>query len=71
MRAAIVAKWRKLVAFVLARLSESSTIQGIAAVLTLGTGIAIDDGKLAGWVALAAFVSAMLKIFLPDRWTKE
>jgi len=67
----LITKWQRLVAFILARLTESSTIQGLAAIATLATGVVVDGTNLAAWVAIAAGVSAILKIFLPDNWTKE
>lgn len=57
---------KKLIRYCLDRLQEASTIQGLAAAVTLVGGVAYDSTKIAAWTALAAGVSAMLKIILPD-----
>lgn len=64
-------RWQRLVAFIIARLGESSTIQGLAAVLTLCCGYALAPEQIGAIAAIAAAVSAVLKIMLPDNWTKE
>lgn len=63
-------KLEKLFLYALDRLNESSTIQGLAAVATLAGGMAYDDSKIAAWAFIAAGVSSVIKIFLPDGWNK-
>lgn len=58
---------KRAITLIVNRLGESSTIQGLSAVATLAGGVAYDDTKMVAWTAIAAFVSAMLKILLPDR----
>ena len=60
-------KAKKLIAYLLDRLGESSTIQGVAAILTLVVGHAIDPKQTAAWTAAAALLSGVLKVVLPDR----
>ena len=52
--------------FLLDRLQESSTIQGIAAVLTLTYGYHTDPDEIGAWAAITAAITATLKIVLPD-----
>jgi hypothetical protein len=63
-------KYNRLVAYMLARMGEASTIQGVAAVTTLVGGYAIAPSHLAGIAAIASTISALLKILLPDSLTK-
>jgi len=63
----VTEKAKKLIAYLLDRLGESSTIQGVAAVLTLAVGHAIDPKQTAAWTAAAALLSGILKVVLPDR----
>jgi len=68
---------RALGIFLLDRLSESSTYQGLAFLgMFLGAKYVsdapwTDPATLAGATALGALVSAALKILLPDSWRKE
>lgn len=63
--------------FVVNRLAESSTWQGLGFLVTfagvqLGTGFSLSDPEsVAGATAAGALVSAALKIFLPDQWPKS
>ncbi len=59
-------KYRKLLNYFLDRLAESSSIQGFAAIFTFVYGMNFTDQTLAGITALAAMISATLKIMLPD-----
>jgi hypothetical protein len=62
---------RRLAAYSLARLGENSTIQGLAAIGTLAGGYSMSPERIAEWAALAAVVSGILKIILPDSITKS
>jgi hypothetical protein len=63
-------RFRRLIAYFVARLGENSTIQGLAAIATLAGGYTINSDRLAEWAALATIVSGALKIMLPDSITK-
>lgn len=59
-------KWTQLKIYLLARLGEASTWQGIAtvvAILGCRVGYGMDWGPLA---AIGAMVSATIKMFFPD-----
>jgi hypothetical protein len=70
------ARLRALGMFLLDRLAESSTWQGLGFLVTfaglqLGTGANLQDpAALAGATAAGALVSALLKLLLPDSWRK-
>jgi len=63
-------RFRRLIAYFVARLGETSTIQGLAAIATLAGGYTMNSERIAEWAALAAVVSGVLKIMLPDSITK-
>lgn len=63
-------RFRRLIAYSIDRLGENSTIQGLAAIGTLAGGYSMNPERIAEWAALAAVVSGVLKIILPDSITK-
>lgn len=72
----LAARLRAVFAFLVDRLAESSTWQGLGFLLTfagikLGTGFELSDPQaLAGATAAGAIVSAVIKLLLPDSWRK-
>jgi hypothetical protein len=67
---------RAAIAFLIDRLAESSTWQGLGFLIAFA-GVKVSTGydwsdpaALAGATAAGALVSALLKLFLPDSWRK-
>lgn len=71
------ARCHAAVAYMLGRLQENSTYQGLGAIAPLvlgifhhGTALFDKPELIAGWAAVGAALSAILKLVLPDTWTK-
>ncbi len=60
----------KIKQFLIDRLGESSTWQGVAFILTMAGGHYAADFDLAGATAAGALVSAAIKILFPDNASK-
>lgn len=65
-----MSRLRKLGKFFLARAQETSTVRGLAGAAVLLIGWQVDPARLDAWTTLAVFLSALLKVLLPDRWNE-
>ena len=54
-------------AYILARLTESSTWRGIIVFMTISIGYALDPTQLNAWVAAAVAISAAMNITIADK----
>lgn len=61
---------KKLWRFLLARFQETSTVRGLVGAGVLLVGYQVEPSRLDAWTTLAVFVSALLKVILPDRWNE-
>jgi hypothetical protein len=63
--------YRRMYVVMLRRMEETSTTRGLIGAAILIGGWSVDPSRIDAWTTLAVFVSAILKLALPDKWTKD
>lgn len=62
--------FKKIWRFLVNRFEETSTVRGLLAAGVLLGGYTAEPARLDAWTTLAVFISALLKVVLPDKWGK-
>ena len=59
-----------MIAYLIDRLSEPSTLRGFIQALIIGLGATVPEASLEMVVTIAVSISAIMKVMLPDNWRK-